>query len=599
MSTINPHSISIVDDSVSSTIENDDEKRVQELLEKQQLEKQQREKILEQLAMKNAEHVQKNMHELDQVFQQSKLLYTNHKDSVSMYKKNMDNHYLKVEIQRLTQLIEHSIKNQLMNQQLATRKKTNRLSVSKQTDASLTQSLSTLSSPTPTINANLDIMANQQAQANIKQLKHSLKTGKTTAKAVAQHYVASVFNLNPIQKNAANHDASTKKSYTISKADMIALGASESDIDSLVSISQSIIQNAMKKSIKQNLKQLVIQGFLSAINNKTVSDTMNAKVLESSYISVVNSLKSSRKLGQPDEIDTMHASILDEAKDEVLYALQTIVKQHTSDSNTSGQSSDPKHLQDQLLENAKKLGVITDQNNPLFDKTTAIDLFDLGHMILDFGDSDHSNESDHHSHAYQYTQDDESNIILDRIRANLMHLAISGSFMAGLMAQFKLFFDKRTGIKLGVYNTETERMLTTQANHQAIQKLQAMLDEALLEKASFHTESGTDWENNNQKIKSVIRNLQRLGVPISTHNLSIRILRANRALYPIVELECASIYGMLDDANFPPSVRHALMERLAQLQRVLARITSTEPGHRQSETGHIRPDMYRSICTNV
>ena len=220
-------------------------------------------------------------------------------------------------------------------------------------------------------------------------------------------------------------------------------------------------------------------------------------------------------------------------------------------------------------------------------------------MVLDFGNPDQSDDSNSHNHAYAYTSDDEHNIILDRIRANLMQLAIAGSFIAGLIAKFKLTFNKRKGVQLGIYNKKTERMVSAEVNQQAIKKLQAMLDEALLEQASFHTESGTDWESNRYKIKSIIRNLYRLGVTISPGDLSKRIAQANRAMTPIVELESASIQSVLNDHELPRTVYHALMERLAQIKRVHQRIQSTEPEPIQSAITPLSADQYRSICTNV
>jgi hypothetical protein len=228
-----------------------------------------------------------------------------------------------------------------------------------------------------------------------------------------------------------------------------------------------------------------------------------------------------------------------------------------------------------------------------------VDLFDLGHMLLDFGNSTDADDTHSNTHAYSYTQDDEHNIVLDRIRSNLMQWAISGSFIAGLVAKFKLTVDKRRGVKLGIYNKKIEHKLTTEAKQQAITQHQAMLNEALLERASFHTEFGTDWDNNATKIKGIIRNLQRLDVGIDADTLLHKITQANRAMKPIVELEQASIQTILDEPQVPSPVRHALSERLAQIKRVHQRIQSAEPVPVESKQADISADQYRSICTNV
>ncbi|MDA0945230.1 MAG: hypothetical protein O3A77_04135, partial [bacterium] len=438
----------------------------------------------------------------------------------------------------------------------------------------------------------------------IKQLKNNIKNKTTTPKAIIQQYIAHVFDLTPIGKQT-NTDPSKQKSEPLTKVDMLALGVTESDLDSLSHLSESIIKQSMrqtmKQTMKQNLKQLVVQSLLATINNQTVSDQLDAKAIESSYVSVIKSLKSSRKLGHSDTIDALHTTILEEAKEEVRYALQTIVRKNQSDSNSSeGQPQDSDALTiDRMFERAQQMGIISDTTQHGVQDSMTVDLFDLGHMLLDFGNSTDSDDTHSNTHAYSYTPDDEHNIVLDRIRANLMQLAISGSFIAGLVAKFKLTVDKRRGVKLGIYNKKMEHKLTTEAKQQAITQLQAMLNEALLERASFHTEFGTDWDNNATKIKGIIRNLQRLDVGIDADTLLHKITQANRAMKPIVELEQASIQTILDEPQVPSPVRHALNERLAQINRVHQRIQSAEPVPVESKQADISADQYRSICTNV
>ncbi len=606
MNTINRSHV--LEDLEKQQQQTEQEKRVQEMLEKKLLEKKQQEKILEELAMKNAERAQQTTQNLDSVFQESKRLSTQQSDIVSKYKQTIETAHLKQKIHQLTQAIEASIIRALKTQEFKNQDLTKTLG---QTQAFKNQELTkTLGQTQAFKNQELTKTLGQTQEyeqfkdpehsKRIKQLKNNIKNKTTTPKAIIQQYIAHVFDLTPIGKQT-NTDPSKQKSKTLTKVDMLALGATESDLDSLSNLSESIIKQSMKQSMKQNLKQLVVLSLLATINNQTVSDQLDAKALESSYVSVINSLKSSRKLGHSDTIDALHTTILEEAKEEVRYALQTIVRQTQSDSNGSdGQPKDSDALTiDRMFERAQQMGIISDRTNHLFQDPMTVDLFDLGHMLLDFGNSTDSDDTHSNTHAYSYTQDDEHNIVLDRIRANLMQLAISGSFISGLVAKFKLTVDKRRGVKLGIYNKKMEHKLTTKAKQQAITQLQAMLNEALLERASFHTEFGTDWDNNATKIKGIIRNLQRLDVEIDAGTLLHKITQANRAMKPIVELEQASIQTILDEPQVPSPVRHALSERLAQIKRVHQRIQSAEPVPVESKQADISADQYRSICTNV
>ena len=84
---------------------------------------------------------------------------------------------------------------------------------------------------------------------------------------------------------------------------------------------------------------------------------------------------------------------------------------------------------------------------------------------------------------------------------------------------------------------------------------------------------------------------------MGTDELSERIAHANRAMWPVVELEIASIHTLLAESDFPLHVQQALTERLAQIKRVQTRIKSVEPT--SATTQAIPADQYRSICTNV
>jgi hypothetical protein len=591
MNTINRSHV--LDELEKQQQQTEQEKRVQEMLEKKLLEKKQQEKILEELAMKNTERAQQTTQNLDSVFQESKRLSTQQSDIVAKYKQTIETAHLKQKIHQLTQAIEASIIRALKTQEFKNQDLTKPLD---QTQEFKNQDLTKLLDQTQ----EYEQFKDPEHFKRIKQLKNNIKNKTTTPKAIIQQYIAHVFELTPIGKQT-NTDPSKQNSKTLTKVDMLALGATESDLDSLSHLSESIIKQSMKQTMKQNLKQLVVQSLLATINNQTVSDQLDAKALESSYVSVINSLKSSRKLGHSDTIDALHTTILEEAKEEVRYALQTIVRQTQSDSNGSkGQPQDSDALTiDRMFERAQQMGIISDNTKHWVQDPMTVDLFDLGHMLLDFGNSTDSDDTHSNTHAYSYTQDDEHDIVLDRIRANLMQLAISGSFISGLVAKFKLTVDKRRGVKLGIYNKKMEHKLTTKAKQQAVTQLQAMLNEALLERASFHTEFGTDWDNNATKIKGVIRNLQRLDVGIDADTLLHKITQANRAMKPIVELEQASIQTILDEPQVPSPVRHALSERLAQIKRVHQRIQSAEPVPVESKQADISADQYRSICTNV
>jgi len=576
MNTINRSHV--LDELEKQQQQTEQEKRVQEMLEKQLLEKKQREKILEELAMKNTERARQTAQTLDSVFQESKRLSTQQSDIVAKHKQTIETAHLKQKIHQLTQAIEASIIRALKTHEFK--------------NQDLMQTLDQTHEH--------EQLKDPEHAKRIEQLKNNIKNKTTTPKAIVQQYIAHVFDLTPIRKQT-NTDPSRQKSEPLTKVDMLALGVTESDLDSLSHLSESIIKQSMKQTMKQNLKQLVVQSLLATINNQTVSDQLDAKALESSYVSVINSLKSSRKLGHSDTIDALHTTILEEAKEEVRYALQTIVRQNQSDSNGSeGQPKDSDALTiDRMFERAQQMGIISDTTQHGVQDSMTVDLFDLGHMLLDFGNSTDSDDTHSNTHAYSYTPDDEHNIVLDRIRANLMQLAISGSFIAGLVAKFKLTIDKRRGVKLGIYNKKMEHKLTTEAKQQAITQLQAMLNEALLERASFHTEFGTDWDTNATKIKGIIRNLQRLDVGIDADTLLHKITQANRAMKPIVELEQASIQTILDEPQVPSPVRHALSERLAQIKRVHQRIQSAEPVPVESKQADISANQYRSICTNV
>jgi len=177
------------------------------------------------------------------------------------------------------------------------------------------------------------------------------------------------------------------------------------------------------------------------------------------------------------------------------------------------------------------------------------------------------NNDSRQGHRYQYTKDEEKEIMTDKLRAIYMRRAMQGDLRAVLETQFKMIKTKNGLIKLGVSNFE---QFKKEGEALAKYRLYEMLKEAFEERATYAKLSGEAWNMTERKIKTVLKNMERLGADLSQTELDTIRDRANEKMHREAEHELSLInmaiqlQGEMKYLTTKRKLVLGILERLAQ-----------------------------------
>lgn len=166
---------------------------------------------------------------------------------------------------------------------------------------------------------------------------------------------------------------------------------------------------------------------------------------------------------------------------------------------------------------------------------------DLGlNPMIDFEyvAADANMDNDSRGHRYQYTPEEEKEVLTDKLRALYLRQAVYGDIRTVLETQFKMIKLKNGLIRLGVKNFDE---VETQGKALAKVKLFEMLREAFEERATYAKLAGEAWKMTERKIKTVLRNLENMGVNLSQTELDLIRDKANEKMHREAEHELALI----------------------------------------------------------
>lgn len=197
---------------------------------------------------------------------------------------------------------------------------------------------------------------------------------------------------------------------------------------------------------------------------------------------------------------------------------------------------------------------------------------DLGlNAIINFEDAPNANasadNSDQRGHRYQYTQDEERDILTDKLRALYLRKAVYGDMRTVLTTKIKMVKMQNGLIKLGVKNFDE---IEIEGKALAKVKLFEMLNEAFEERATYAKLSGVAWKMTERKLKTVLKNLEKLGVKLSQRELDQIRDKANTKMFREAEDEFRLIQtaiearGEIAYLTNKRKMAHEILERLAE-----------------------------------
>lgn len=191
-----------------------------------------------------------------------------------------------------------------------------------------------------------------------------------------------------------------------------------------------------------------------------------------------------------------------------------------------------------------------------------LNLLDVPHEITGFVDlKDDNPDSRREREKYEYKEDDEKDLALNRLRACYMQLALRPGAATSLKTWFKIRKLKNGLMRLGVFTKDMDKMLESDGETLAKMKTMEMLDEALHERASL-IDPGRDKLVEN-KIKNCLKNLERLGFALGDKEFLTLRDKANRHMHELARRELEST----------KSIKGPQAEKKAQrLSKLLARL---------------------------
>ncbi|MGB9613105.1 MAG: hypothetical protein ACPL4K_02875 [Candidatus Margulisiibacteriota bacterium] len=195
---------------------------------------------------------------------------------------------------------------------------------------------------------------------------------------------------------------------------------------------------------------------------------------------------------------------------------------------------------------------------------------DLGlNPVIDFDyvAADTNLDNDRRGHRYQYTPEEEKEVLTDKLRALYLRRAVYGDMRTVLETQFKMIKLKNGLIRLGVKNFDE---IENQGKALAKVKLFEMLREAFEERATYAKLAGEAWKMTERKIKTILKNLENIGVSLSQAELDYVRDKANEKMYREAEHELSLIEtAILTKGEIPylTSKRKMVLEIMERLAK--------------------------------
>ena len=305
----------------------------------------------------------------------------------------------------------------------------------------------------------------------------------------------------------------------------------------------------MKKNMLQLLKESALLYYLD-------SDTQTSKMIRKrGFSDLMNKVDDE---GAKEAVSQSH----NEVKQFVLHELenQMILRTFLQD----GEFKDAY----KLINIGKKVGLDPmpwlNQVWPNKKEDLGLNILDIPHEVtgyVNLKDTDHDRDSRREREKYEYKEDDEKNIMLNRLRAQYLQLALRPGMVGTVKTWFKIQTLKSGIQRLGVFTKGMDEKVQEEAKTLAKIRTMEVLEESMLENAAvFDTIKEVALQN---KIKNCLKNLDRLGFKLEDKDFIDLRDKANGQMYGLVQKEIEQT---------KQKTGPAAEQRVQQLQKLAARL---------------------------
>lgn len=348
------------------------------------------------------------------------------------------------------------------------------------------------------------------------------------------------------------------------EAGLRAKGLSDRQISDLRQSSR----NAVRFEITQQIKDAFLRQILSP--HKSLEHIMNSRVLNQ----VLDFAFLNEKLGGYD-FGGYHGSlqgaadkVVKEVKEELFDFFNDEIERELTGQMTTGKK-DYKNIKS-LIKLAEKVGFDKEAFlNKWENKIDDLGLLPVDPELLKQGTAgSFSQDSRQGKTGFEYTQQDEKEILVNQLRVIYMQRIVSGSWQTFLTTSFRVRKLKNGLIKLGLEFKDFSN-LEKEAKALARVKLVSVLEDALHERATFYDLSGPAYKLNERKIKGLLKNIEKLGKPLTDEEFFILRDRANDNMFQqakndLNELEVITEFKTSPQLEKRQRLLIKLMERLKE-----------------------------------
>ncbi|MDD5593607.1 MAG: hypothetical protein PHG97_02545 [Candidatus Margulisbacteria bacterium] len=166
---------------------------------------------------------------------------------------------------------------------------------------------------------------------------------------------------------------------------------------------------------------------------------------------------------------------------------------------------------------------------------------------------------------YEYTEKDEKELLVNRLRAVYMQRAIKGDLLTTISTELKVRKLKNGIFRLGIFTDQMEEQIKGEAQELAKQRTMEMLNEALLERATLYELSGPAHQMVETRIKGLLKNLKRLDLPVSDANFVRLRDQANARVFSLAKKELIEVKQAKTNGKNPSlDKKEGLLKKLMQ-----------------------------------
>jgi hypothetical protein len=170
---------------------------------------------------------------------------------------------------------------------------------------------------------------------------------------------------------------------------------------------------------------------------------------------------------------------------------------------------------------------------------------------------------------YECTVKDENSILINRLRAIYLRRAVQGDLWTQLSTEFSVRKLRNGLFRLGIWTKELDEKIKEEAAILAVEKSREMLQESLLERATLYEMAGPAHQMIQARIKGLLKNLEKLGSPLSTEEFNRLRDDANVKVCQLAQKELADVVEKARTAPDP-----YLQQKAGLLKKLLQRIAS-------------------------